>query len=110
MKIQTARGTSLAVSVHLGTSLRYVDQAPKYPKVVHLGLDHVLCALMCCVRCCWLPFLQQGTYLGVCQQFCGKFLSTKRFKYDTVRTFIKPSARSTRPRVLLVVNECFMLP
>jgi hypothetical protein len=41
VKIQTARGTSLAVSVHLGTSLRYVDQVPKCPKVVHLGLDHV---------------------------------------------------------------------
>jgi hypothetical protein len=41
VKIQTARGTSLAVSVHLGTSLRYVDQVPKCPKAVHLGLDHV---------------------------------------------------------------------
>ena len=41
MKIQTARGTSLAVSVHLGTSLGYIDQVPKCPKVVHLGLDHV---------------------------------------------------------------------
>jgi hypothetical protein len=41
VKIQTARGTNLAVSVHLGTSLRYVDQVPKCPKVVHIGLDHV---------------------------------------------------------------------
>jgi hypothetical protein len=41
VKIQTAQGTGLAVSVHLGTSLRYVDQVPKCPKVVHLGLDHV---------------------------------------------------------------------
>jgi hypothetical protein len=41
VKIQTAGGTSLAVSVHLGTSLRYVDQVSKCPKVVHLGLDHV---------------------------------------------------------------------
>jgi hypothetical protein len=35
------RNYSLAVSVHLGTSLRYVYQVPKCHKVVHLGLDHV---------------------------------------------------------------------
>jgi hypothetical protein len=39
--VETAQGTSLAVSVHLGTSLYYVDQVPKCPKVVPLGLDHV---------------------------------------------------------------------
>jgi hypothetical protein len=37
VKVQPARGTSLAVSVHLGTSLRYVDQVPICPKVVHLA-------------------------------------------------------------------------
>jgi hypothetical protein len=37
-----SRGTtSVAASVHLGTSLRYVHQVPKCHKVVHLGLDHV---------------------------------------------------------------------
>jgi hypothetical protein len=40
-EMQTAQGTSLAVSVHLGTSLRYVNQVPKCPKMVHLGLDNV---------------------------------------------------------------------
>jgi hypothetical protein len=36
----------------------------------------LLCALL-------LPFLQRGTYLGVCllSPFCGQILSTKRFKY-----------------------------
>jgi hypothetical protein len=34
---------SLAVSEHLGTSLRYVYQVPKFHKVVHLRLDHVSC-------------------------------------------------------------------
>jgi hypothetical protein len=41
VKIQNSRGTSLAVGVHLGTSLRYVHQVPKCHKVVHLGLDHI---------------------------------------------------------------------
>jgi hypothetical protein len=40
-------GNSLAVSVHLGTSLRYVNQVPKCPKVVHLGLDHVCIRVLC---------------------------------------------------------------
>jgi hypothetical protein len=31
---------SLVVTVHLGTSLLYVHQVPKCPKVVHLGLAH----------------------------------------------------------------------
>ena len=41
MKIQNSQGTSLVVSVHLGTCLRYVHLVPKCHKVVHLGLDHV---------------------------------------------------------------------
>jgi hypothetical protein len=63
VKIQTARGTSLAVSVHLGTSLRYVDQVPKCPKVVHLGLDHVSPALPEPVKCsCQTTGLRVGLW------------------------------------------------
>jgi hypothetical protein len=65
---------------------------------------------VCCVRRCVvcvviaLPFLQPGTYLGICRpflssdfvsRFCGQILSTKLFKY-----FIEPSAKPARARVL----------
>jgi hypothetical protein len=52
----------------------------------------VLCALL-------LPFLQQGTYLGVCQHFCGQILWSDfvvRFcPQNFSSTFIEPSAKPT---------------
>jgi hypothetical protein len=51
-----------------------------------------------------LPFLQQGTYLGVCQHFCGQILWSDfvvRFcPQNFSSTFIEPSSKPTRVRAL----------